>query len=49
MKAILLEKNGGPEILTIHEIPEPVTTEGSGRYSHWFEPIEVLAFGLKFI
>src|SRR5260221_235836 len=40
MKAILLEKNGGPEVLTIHEIPEPATIDGSVK-------IKVKAFGLN--
>lgn len=40
MKAVLLEKNGGPEVLTIHEVEEPMTTEGTVK-------IKVKAFGLN--
>jgi NADPH2:quinone reductase len=40
MKAILLEKNGAPEVLTIQEIAEPATTEGAVK-------IKIKAFGLN--
>ncbi|SHE80381.1 zinc-binding dehydrogenase [Pedobacter caeni] len=40
MKAIILEKNGGPEVLTIREIAEPQTTEGTVK-------IKIKAFGLN--
>ncbi|KIO78992.1 alcohol dehydrogenase [Pedobacter lusitanus] len=40
MKAIILNKNGGPEVLTIHEITEPETTNGAVK-------IKIKAFGLN--
>jgi len=40
MKAIILEKNGEPEVLTIREIAEPQTTEGTVK-------IKIKAFGLN--
>jgi NADPH2:quinone reductase len=40
MKAVVLETNGGPEVLTIKEIPEPSTTEGSLK-------IKIKAFGIN--
>ena len=40
MKAVLLEENGGPEMLTIKEIDEPTTTEGSVK-------IRIKAFGIN--
>lgn len=40
MKAIILEKNGGPEVLTLQEIAEPQTTEGTVK-------IKIKAFGLN--